>query len=39
MITLTAILIVVQIISGVVFTLRQIVFLINSSLDLINRLK
>jgi hypothetical protein len=39
MITLASTLIIIQIISGVVFTLRQIVFLINSSLDLIDRLK
>lgn len=39
MVTLASALIIIQIISGVVFTLRQIVFLINSSLDLIDRLK
>lgn len=36
---LICVLLVIQIISRVIFTLRQIVFLINSSLDLIDRLK
>lgn len=39
MITSASTLIIIKIISGVLFTLRQMVFLINSSLDLIDRLK